>query len=427
MKRKDKNKKPRYQALETWENIDADQPSLGESLLLWVEGETEAAYFEKLKQNIWMANRLAGVRVEVVGDLGAALKKIKDAKEEPDWIVADNDKQNAFILEEKGHPFFENLGDSQIPSQIRDLLAEAYQQDWHNYFLCIHDYLQWLKSVLGPDQAIEYWDRIQFFTPHKERLLDVFDSKYLKNPESKIQLAYSCVAFEFWLLLHFEQNKTPFLWVNQGKSVEVDVIECLKTFRRDYEKGSHSEKSNIEKPCNAYTCLYDDYTKAFPTRNDDWRVLTRMFTACQNAHWLRNEMQPMLDRQSGKWYEVNPYVLGIDTLMAKLLNIKPLGESIDYFGLTLQFHFDPQLMHLMLQIAVNDGEGFEMSNPSCFMIRNAEGQSFVPNPFDFELPNANTPLTIKYEENRPVGDLLVLVFKDPRARAKSSQMFIILN
>jgi len=61
------------------------------------------------------------------------------------------------------------------------------------------------------------------------------------------------------------------------------------------------------------------------------------------------------------------------------------------------------------------------------MIKNAEGQSFVPNPFDFELPNGNNPITIKYEENRPVGDLLVLVFKDPRARAKSSQMFIILN
>jgi len=65
-KRKDKNKQPKYQESETRKDFDTDQPSLGESLLLWVEGETEAAYFEKLKQNSWLANRLQSTMVRAL-------------------------------------------------------------------------------------------------------------------------------------------------------------------------------------------------------------------------------------------------------------------------------------------------------------------------------------------------------------------------
>jgi len=415
-KRKDQNRILKYQQTEKQFNEGIEKDGFGKNILLLVEGETEVVYFEKLKQNSWLQNSLAGVKIERLGDLGTMMKYLRDNEAVKDkykniWIVADNDKQNAFILEKKSEPFFKQLTDTQIPIAVRIKLEASYSSDSHAYFLSIHDYLRWLKSAIGSDDTIEYWDRIQHFTPIKECQLGVFDENYIILPHGKIKLAYSCIAFEFWLILHFEQCSKPFLWVGKEKDAEIDVVTFLKTLRPDYEKG-------IEKPCNSYSCLYDDFNKSIATRDDDWRILIRIFTAYKNAVWLRNEMQPILTRQSGKWYEVNPYVLGIDMLIAELLNIKHSGESFDYFGLTIQF-------------SVNDGNAFVLNHhhKSFFEIKNKTGTSFFPNietTFEFPNPN-NAPAVFQYSIPQSIDDRLVLVFKDPRSKSKSSQLFILLN
>ncbi len=423
--RKDRTRIPKYEQTDEYLNENIEKGGLGKNIFLLVEGETEVVYFEKLKQNIWLKNSLAGIVVEKVGDLGASLKYLENVtdKSKVYWIVADNDKQNAFVLEEKNHPFFEKLTDEQLPENICGKLKAAYNQDWHNYFLSIHDYLQCLKLTLGAHTTIEYWDRIQFFTPPKSRLLEKFDKTHIKNPHYNVKLAYSCIAFEFWLILHFEQNRIPFLWVDKEKQAEIDVVTYLKILRPYYEKG-------IENPCNAYTCLYDNFNKEVQTVSDDWRVLTRIFTAYRNASWLRYEMQPILNQQSGKWYEVNPYILGLDMLMAELLNIKHLREDIDYFNLTIRFDFDIQNGYLTIQVGVNDGRGFEVDqqHQSNFVIKDEIGNSFMPSiKTPFEFPNSNAPVNFQYAIPQPINNLLVLVFNDPRPNSKSSQLFVLLN
>ena len=87
----------------------------------------------------------------------------------------------------------------------------AYNSDQHRYFLSIYDYLQWLKTSIGIADTVEFWDRIQHFTPHKYRELEEYDKELIKKKHPKICLAFSCIAFEFWLILHFEQNTNAFL------------------------------------------------------------------------------------------------------------------------------------------------------------------------------------------------------------------------
>ncbi len=141
-------------------------------------------------------------------------------------------------------------------------------------------------------------------------------------------------------------------------------------------------------------------------------------------------MLPKLIQQSGKWYEVNPYVMGLDILMEDLLNIKYLRQPFNYFGLTLLFDFDIRNLHLILTISVNDGEGFSITekHKKCFEIKNEAGNSFFPNiPKSVDLPNEANPIPFQYVIPKLTNESLVLVFKDPRPKSKSSQLFILLN
>ncbi len=108
-----------------------------------------------------------------------------------------------------------------------------------------------------------------------------------KKKGKKVNIAFSSIAFEHWVLLHYEQNKTPF-----PKSRNII----------DHFDGSGH---------------YPDYKKAdiiYPELRD------KTETAIENAAWLRREMKDELDRHEGKIYEINPYT-DIDRLISLLLNL----------------------------------------------------------------------------------------------------------
>lgn len=416
-KYQDKNKKPAKYLQDEAVSQDIQSHGLAKSMLLLVEGETEQAYFEKLKQNPWLTD-MAPVKIEKVGDFKTAYDKEKaDKGSEQIWFVTDNDKNNAFVLEVNNQPFFVNLADNQLPQTIRNSLIAAYNSDNHNYFFSIHDYLTWLHEAIGAEDTVEFWDRIQHLTPIKNREFEKFET----SKQTKIQLAYSCIAFEFWLILHFEQNQTPFLWVNKDKNETIDVMTYLERQCPHYEKG-------INKSCNAYTCLYQNFDKPIQTKDDEWQVLMRIVKAIKNADWLRQQMLPILNRQSGKWYEVNPYIKGLDGLMKELLNIKPLRQPIDYFEMTIQFDFDMQNAILSYQIATENSVLINRQHATCFEIKDATGLSFYPNINQaIQFPNDYEVVTFQYEIPQPIVNQLVLIFKDPRSQSKSSQLLFLLN
>ncbi|MBD1812246.1 RloB family protein [Microcoleus vaginatus DQ-U2] len=107
-----------------------------------------------------------------------------------------------------------------------------------------------------------------------------------------IKLAFSSIAFEHWILLHYEQNRTAF-----PKSQ--NVIDYL-----------------------AEKCYYTGYSKKadisiYP------RLKERTETAIENAAWLGREMEKNRAACDDKIYELNPYTT-VDDLVRKLLGFNPV-------------------------------------------------------------------------------------------------------
>ncbi len=442
--RKDKNRKAKYLTVEEGLIEEKSPHILGKNILLLVEGETEESYFQGIKENPWLKNNLAGIEIQLVGNLGKAIEESKKAKYNYTkiWIVSDNDKRNAFILEENSTPFFEseNLIKNEHQNHILQKLKSGYISDSNRYFLSIYDYLQWLKTVITTEEIVEFWDLIHHYTPHKKKEFADFDKEYHIYKKDEIYLAYSCIAFEFWLILHFEQNSTPFLWIEHNKGKTLDAFDYLKTIVPDYVKGSGIEQIESKKTnektlrkvgCNAYEALLVDYNKNFQTIDDEWEAILRIIKAYQNTLWLQKVMQPTLERQCGKWYEVNPYVLGMDDLVIELLNIKKHGESFDYSEMKLQFGFNSDTKTISLNI---EYEGYEsiiinQTHSSCFKIRvgNNEYEPIIESSFILNSNNREEEISLQYDFPIPNDTPIVLILNDFRYRAKSPQLLVIVN
>lgn len=395
---------------------------LGKSVLLLVEGDTEKAYFENLKQNPWLKNSLSGVTIKIENSYKNSDKYNGEIYEQK-WYISDNDKRNAFILEKEGKPFFDFPTD--LPQNIIDSLRKSYSTDNHNFFLSIHDFLKWLESVIGEQDTINYWDRIQHLV-EKKKELQRYDYDL---PSRNLRLAYSCISFEFWLILHFQKNNTPFIWVDKNKDALIDVVTHLRTIMPKYEKGYY-DSTKKEKDCHAYSCLYEDIDKKIQTKDDEWLVLIKIFSAIKNAKWLRDEMSDTLKRQSGKWYEVNPYIKGIDDLLIELLNVKLQNETIKYFDLILEFNFDSTKKQLFCSIENKSDESFLINDKhkNFFEIKDNFNMSFIPKISTYVIePNESKVIDLLYDIEQSENHLLTLIFNDPRQKSKSSQLFILLN
>ncbi|MEG4055706.1 MULTISPECIES: RloB family protein [unclassified Microcoleus] len=107
-----------------------------------------------------------------------------------------------------------------------------------------------------------------------------------------IKLAFSSIAFEHWILLHYEQNRTAF---PKSQNV-IDYLEQAGYFT------GYSKKADI----SIYPRLQN---------------LTK--TAIENAAWLRMEMAKNRAAGDDKIYELNPYTT-VDKLVMKLLAFNPV-------------------------------------------------------------------------------------------------------
>lgn len=112
----------------------------------------------------------------------------------------------------------------------------------------------------------------------------------LAKQEPKINIAYTSVAFEHWVLLHFERNEKAY---HKSKN----VIEHLRN--RSYMR-NYSKKNGFH--------LYPHLEK-------------RTHIAIENAAWLRHRMYYRLREAKGRFYEINPYTT-VDKLVVKLLNLQ---------------------------------------------------------------------------------------------------------
>lgn len=420
---------------------------LNRAILILVEGETELAYFNGLKTLPFINNRF---EVRHVGNTldKMVLEAIREKNNfDRTWFVVDNDKRNAFVLEKS---FFDKAERILPPKQF-DLLKSATPKDFNLYFLSTYDYINWLSFILGTNSVVEYWDAILKCTP-KHSDFEKFDNN---NPYSLLQksilffdkqkdeftnihkqkakkfdvrwkqhtdIAYSCVAFEFWLLLHFEQNKMPFLLVDKVDDTSIDVIAYFRNeICPGYVKG--------EKGIGAFSCLKENPLQNSLLIKDKWAIIVKLITAILNTSWLQQEMRPTLEKLNYKWFEVNPYIKGLDILLSNLLNLVLLDTPVSHLGWdsVITFSFDPTIMLLRLnvefvpeaQILLND------THKVNFTIINRENIKY--NPVSISTAATKNGLIADIQFNIPVNDRskLVLQFKHPKDNGRVSSIILV--
>jgi RloB-like protein len=114
------------------------------------------------------------------------------------------------------------------------------------------------------------------------------EQAFLEAEKHGVNLAFSSIAFEHWILLHYEQHQIAF---SKSQNV-IDYLEQAGYFT------NYSKKADI----SIYSKL---------------KNLTEI--AIQNSAWLRMEMAQSLANCNNKIYELNPYTTA-DKLVAKLLD-----------------------------------------------------------------------------------------------------------
>jgi len=189
-------------------------------------------------------------------------------------LITDNDEENAYKLDnqslekiEKQVPneVYIKLYDNQrLKINVRDNEIEKNEHLRIRYFLNLNDYKSFLKE-LEIDEI--HWKTIINSTTKKNDLDKLFnnkrkdlfyengvfittnskgqvafDEKYF-NEEilNRIKVAYTCISFEYWLLLHFEYNQIPFY--NSREIVKYfddkKYFNCIFKEIIGYEKGWH--------------------------------------------------------------------------------------------------------------------------------------------------------------------------------------------
>lgn len=131
------------------------------------------------------------------------------------------------------------------------------------------------------DEAWVVYDK-DGYTKHDQAL-------ELANASPHVNIAFSSVSFEQWVLLHYERS-------DKAYAKSKNVIEHLRN--RNYLQ-NYSKRSGFH--------LFRFLEK-------------RTHIAIENAAWLRHQMYYKLQEAKGRFYEVNPYTT-VDRLVGKLMNL----------------------------------------------------------------------------------------------------------
>ncbi|MFI0490188.1 RloB domain-containing protein [Flavobacterium sp.] len=315
-------------------------------ILIVCEGSTEYSYFEGLCSfyNIRQKNNFHIIVLpekkednnqnykgsSVKGLLYEAMKKkYQDEDYDEIWIVTDNDEENSFKLDQnslfkiKPHitsEIYERLEELQIfRMNVRDIEEKKGENERIRYFLNKLDYEIFLfQNILLTDAEKIFLDSIientnksnhfellydgdskAFFYDEDENFLsknargeDVFEEKYFDKNWKKYKVAYTSIAFEHWLLLHFEMNNQEFY--NSREIIK--FFDDKGYFNLEFKK---NQSNGFIKGFHLYALL----------KKGNSQIISFFKLANQaifNNLLLNNEMQSKIN-ENNRFYELNPF------------------------------------------------------------------------------------------------------------------------
>jgi hypothetical protein len=297
--------------------------------LILCEGETEQAYFEGIKNNLLFKELLSGVQVQVVAPTHKAerfdkerhlydnslqgliweamqRKRVAQNKKNPYdeiWIVVDDDDDRKRLFD-----LFEN-------SDPKALFYEGNRLNYGQH-----------RSENKPKEA-------------------GFDPKW----KNYVKMAYSCRAFEVWILLHFEHFLTVY-------TTSKNIIDRIKIYAPLYEKGICDVKNGRKTTANAYEILRDTPIVTYETTDNAQFVSDKIILAIENTAWLKKEQQYLVTQNNHRFWGVNPFTT-VDELLNALLEresikFERLGQKIieqDWFSM-IEWDIKKQQIHIHIEI-----------------------------------------------------------------------------
>jgi len=167
-----------------------------------------------------------------------------------------------------------------------------------------------------------------------------------KIEEKTVNIAFSSISFEHWILLHFEKNNTAFLKseCKEGTGRNKKPIGCGSGVVNDCY-GAKCVIGYIK------TCQYLDYEKRM---NLYASIKDKTLFALENAAWLQHEQS----NNSLPIWEQNPYT-NIDILVKRLLQIDKkitwmsYNQLLEVENLIITFSKLSNILKLDIQITNN--------------------------------------------------------------------------
>jgi len=139
--------------------------------------------------------------------------------------------------------------------------------------------------------------------------------------KSKINVAFSSISFEHWLILHFERNTFAFQRSDcESRSTNINPVVCVCN-------ETICASSRLKSPT-----LYPTFKKGYSLLYDDFQSKNNI--AIENAAWLRHQKSPYTSI-----HLLNPYS-DTDILLCELLNLKrveysSIGNTFIFEGITI--------------------------------------------------------------------------------------------
>lgn len=321
-------------------NISIDN-DYDKRILIVCEGPTEYSYFEGLC-NFYDVRNSNNFNIVVLpekqddntsGYKGSSIKGLVyeamkknhiDGKYDETWIVTDNDECNSYKLNNESlqrikefvpEIVFQRLSDFQLfEMNVRDYDIEKNEKNRIRYFLNRLEYESFLKEqILLTQNDLSFLDIIIDHTTKNNDFELFFDSnsgnyfhdtnvdfiivenlkyekKYFDKNWKNYKVAYTSIAFEHWILLHFENNNSSFY----------NSREIIKYFdRKNYFNTVFKEDIGFEKGYHLYKLLKENN-----------EVVKSFFKLSHNAILnnliLNNEIQYQINSKT-RFFEVNPF------------------------------------------------------------------------------------------------------------------------
>jgi uncharacterized protein YrzB (UPF0473 family) len=208
--------------------------------------------------------------------------------------------------------------------------------------------------------------------------------------KAKINVAFSSISFEHWLILHFEKSTFAFQRSDcESRTIRANPIICVCN-------GAVCAKTYLKQPA-----FYPSFEKGKSLLYDDLK--NRNTIAIENAAWLRKYQSPYTDT-----HLLNPYS-DVDILLCELLNLHKviyaaIGDIFIFEGIEMTIQRAVRNANIIsISISLNNQSliAFPINNNQPFTLIDDNGNTFVYDAIQASIlqPNSNQAMQLNYAVN----------------------------